>query len=284
MTRVSSRLVLHHSRQFSLLLFFLCALALQPFLAKPANAQDSPVLNLDVPFVPTPNDVVNEMLRVADVGPDDALIDLGSGDGRIAIAAVRDFGAKSALGVDLNPDRVSEARAKAEHAGVTDRVRFDVQNLFDTDLSEATVISMYLLPRVNLELRPRLLELQPGTRLVSHAFSMGEWEPDAFLDVGGRDVYFWVVPAKLEGKWLFTTREGDFTAELTQNFQKLTGSAVDENNNSMHLTGQLHGDIVTLNISTAGGTPQRYIGKVQDGTIIAMADDDAPLGWQATKR
>jgi SAM-dependent methyltransferase len=152
--------------------------------------------DLDVPYVPTPTAVVDAMLQVAKVGKDDVLYDLGSGDGRIPITAAKKFGTRG-VGIDLDPNRIEEANTNAQKAGVTNRVRFMQQDLFKTDLSNATVITLYLLPSVNLELRPRLLQLKPGTRIVSHAFDMGDWKPDQTLEVNGKKVYYWVVPEKI---------------------------------------------------------------------------------------
>ena len=168
------------------------------FPAAPALAQatqQAPLRSPDVIFVPTPPAVVQAMLEVAKVTKGDIVYDLGSGDGRIPIAAVRDFGALRATGIDIDPERIREANANAEVAEVTDRVRFLNQDLFETDISEATVVTLYLLPSLNLKLRPKLnAELKPGTRIVSHAFNMGDWEPDQELEVGGRRVYFWTIP------------------------------------------------------------------------------------------
>jgi Methyltransferase domain len=155
-----------------------------------------PTPKLDVPYVPTPPAVVAAMLRVAKVGKNDVLYDLGSGDGRIPIAAAQQFGTRG-IGVDIDPARIQAANANAQKAGVSNLVTFVQQDLFKTDLSQATVISLYLLPRLNLDLRPRLLQLKPGTRIVSHAFNMGDWQPDQVLQVDGRTVYYWVVPEKI---------------------------------------------------------------------------------------
>lgn len=159
--------------------------------------------HLDVPFVPTPLSVVDVMLEVAGVTGDDVVYDLGSGDGRIVIAAARKHGARG-VGYDLDPVRVKEARANAREAGVEDRVRFEVQNVFTADFREATVVTMYLLPDVNQQLKPRLLaELRPGTRIVSHAFDLGDWKADKVLEVkgdhGNHTVYYWVVPPRKSG-------------------------------------------------------------------------------------
>ena len=156
----------------------------------------SPALARDVPFVPTPDRVVAKMLEVAKVGPKDVVYDLGSGDGRIVIAAAKKHGARG-VGIDIDPQRVKEARANAEKAGVSKRVEFREGDLFTADISEANVVTLYLLSGVNLRLRPKLLaELKPGTRIVSHGFDMGDWTPTASHTVGTSTVYYWVVPAR----------------------------------------------------------------------------------------
>jgi ubiquinone/menaquinone biosynthesis C-methylase UbiE len=150
----------------------------------------------DVPYVPTPEQVVERMLEVANVGPNDLVYDLGSGDGRIVIAAAKKHGARG-VGIDIDPDRIREARANARSAGVSDRVEFREGDLFKTDLSQASVVTLYLLSSVNLQLRPKLLnELKPGTRIVSHAFDMGDWKPLKVEKVGSSTVYYWVVPER----------------------------------------------------------------------------------------
>ena len=153
----------------------------------------------DVPYVPTPQNVVDEMLRLANVTKDDVVYDLGCGDGRLVITAVQKFGAKRGFGVDIDPERIAESNANAKAAGVTDRVTFAVQDLFQTDLKDATVVTLYLLPEVNLKLRPKLWsELRPGSRVVSHSFNMGDWAPQKTVTVspGGQRLYFWTIPAK----------------------------------------------------------------------------------------
>ncbi|MCC5627057.1 class I SAM-dependent methyltransferase [Nostoc sphaeroides] len=151
----------------------------------------------DVPYVPTPQPVVDAMLKVAKVGKTDMLYDLGSGDGRIVNTAAQKFGTQG-VGIDIDPQRVKEANENAQKAGVTDRVKFVQQDLFNTDFSKATVVTLYLLPEINLKLRPKLLsELKPGTRIVSHAFDMGDWKPDQTLTVEGKTIYYWVVPEKV---------------------------------------------------------------------------------------
>jgi len=150
----------------------------------------------DVGFVPTPHRVVDAMLKAVKVGKGDVLYDLGSGDGRIPIAAARKYGIARGIGIEINPERIKEANENRIKAGVGERVRFVNADLFESDLSDATVITLYLLPKLNLKLLPKLLkELKPGTRIVSHAFNMGTWKPEQTLEIDGRDVYFWTVPA-----------------------------------------------------------------------------------------
>lgn len=166
------------------------------------NAQTSPTTaperKPDVPYVPTPQSVVDRMLQIANVKSNDVVYDLGSGDGRIPITAVRQFRAKRAVGVDINPERVREANQNAQRARVSDRVEFRQQDLFETDLRNASVVTLYLLPEVNLKLRPKLLrELKPGTRIVSHAFDMGNWKPERVENVDGNTIYYWTVPKQV---------------------------------------------------------------------------------------
>jgi SAM-dependent methyltransferase len=167
-----------------------------PLLALAVLSAQSPPRELDVPFVPTSQALVLEMLKLADVTAADTVYDLGCGDGRIVITAAKEFGAH-AVGVDINPERIEEARANAEHAGVTEKVKFIQRDLFKAEIRPATVVTLYLLPSVNLKLRPRLLsELKPGTRVVSHSFDMGDWKPDKSMNVNGSELYLWVIPAK----------------------------------------------------------------------------------------
>ena len=148
---------------------------------------------LDVPYVPTAEDVVAEMLKTAGVRKGDVLYDLGCGDGRIVITAAKEFGVRG-VGIDIDPVRIKEARANAERSGVAGLVKFIEQDLFDARIGEATVVTLYLLPQINLKLRPKLFrELKPGTRIVSHAFDMGDWKPEKQLEVNGETIYYWVI-------------------------------------------------------------------------------------------
>lgn len=175
--------------------------ATEPASAAPADPEAAPAApkkEPDVIYVPTPEPVVDAMLNLAEVKRGDVLYDLGSGDGRIPITAARRFGVR-ATGIEINPERIREANANAEKAGVTDLVTFKEEDLFVTDFSDATVVTLYLLDSLNEKLRPRLLaELEPGTRIVSHAFRMGDWEPEQTVEVGSSTIYRWTVPERKE--------------------------------------------------------------------------------------
>jgi len=203
-----------------------------PFGLFPQELDDLWDYQYDVPYVPTPYEVVNEMIKMAGVDKNDILYDLGCGDGRIVITAVKNTGCRG-IGIDINPVRIEESENNAAEAGVKDRVKFLQKNLFDTDFSEATVLTLYLLSSVNLELRPKILRtLKPGTRVVSHDFSMKEWEADEFKEVNmdhrTHDIYFWIVPANVSGTWKWDSSTGSgknqYILELHQRFQKIEGS------------------------------------------------------------
>jgi hypothetical protein len=190
------------------------------------SAQVSPPL-LEVPYVATPQVTVDEMLRLANVGPQDFVLDLGSGDGRIVVTAAKKFGARG-LGVDLDWRLVQQGEENARAAGVEDRVRFLEQDLFRTDLGQATVITTYLLPVVMLRLRPALLELRPGTRIVSHDFDFGDWRPDQKTSIR-KNVFLWIVPARAAGRWQARLElqpiERLLELELTQRYQEVSAHA-----------------------------------------------------------
>jgi predicted O-methyltransferase YrrM len=174
-----------------------CASDTRPTPQAAAPAPQKELRSPDVIYVPTPPEVVDAMLKVAKVGKGDILYDLGSGDGRIPITAAQKYGIARGIGIDINPERIKEANENLRAAGVGDRVRFINADLFESDFRDATVITLYLLPSLNLKLLPKLLrEVKPGTRIASHAFDMGSWKPEQHLKVEGRDVYFWTIPAK----------------------------------------------------------------------------------------
>jgi SAM-dependent methyltransferase len=181
----------------------------------------------DVIWVPTPDEVVDRMLRMAQVKPNDYVVDLGAGDGKIAIAAAKNFGAR-AMGIEYNPEMARHAQRNAERAGVAGRARIVQGDIFASDFTQATVVTMYLLPALNLKLRPQILAMRPGTRVVSHSFSMDDWEPDETSSLDGRRAYFWVVPANVGGAWTLELQGGGAAEKLEltldQRFQKLEGT------------------------------------------------------------
>lgn len=267
-------------------------------LAMPAAAaQDARYPgNLDVPYVPTNQAAVEAMLRLAGVGPGDFVIDLGSGDGRILITAVRKYGARG-FGVDLDPQRVKESLANARSAGVSERAHFYQRNLFDTKIAEATVVTLYLLPRVNIELRPRLLaELKPGTRVVSHDFDMGDWKADLRASVRGTSssVYYWLIPVQVSGTWkvqVGTARGNtEYELDVQQKYQEINVVAQRGGKQVAVLNPRLDGDAIGF-VLVDHDDPiyrRRFEGKVtgraMEGT--ARGEANAPsdeFKWRATR-
>jgi ubiquinone/menaquinone biosynthesis C-methylase UbiE len=239
--------------------------------ATPSFAQE---VRLDVPYVPTSQTTVDEMLKIANVTAKDYVIDLGSGDGRIVVSAAK-LGA-TAMGVDINPQRIKESHENAKAAGVTDKVKFFQQDLFQTKFSDATVLTMYLLPSVNLRLRPTILnEMKPGTRIVSHDFDMGDWKPDQFKDLGTDQVYFWLVPAKVEGSWTAKVGPDSYKLDLTQKFQEVSGTATMSGKTLKVDNGRLAGENFTFEL-VDGGNRRVMMGKVSGGNITGK-------DWSATK-
>ena len=255
----------------------------------------------DVPYVPTPMNVVDAMLDIAKVGPDDFLIDLGSGDGRIVITAARKYGARG-FGVDLDGALVSQARRDAERQGVRDRADFYARNLFITDIDQASVLTAYLLPQVNLELRPRLFrELKPGTRVVSHDFDFGKWQPDAHVRVAvpnkpygapSSEVYLWIVPANAAGRWRWrVTVDGapvECEVALEQTFQMVRAARGTGRNVARVESAKLRGaDIALAVLSEVNGREvrQELTGRVAGDTIrgVSRIGSGAPVEWQATR-
>lgn len=220
----------------------------------------------DVIWVPTPDSLVKAMLTVAAVKPDDYVVDLGSGDGRIAIAAARDFGAR-AHGIEYNPEMVALARRNAQRAGVSAKVTFQQADIFETDFTSATVVTMYLLPSLNLKLRDTILKMKPGTRVVSHAFTMGDWEPERTITTDDATGYFWVVPANVTGRWAFEVGTDRFATELGQQYQLVSvarGGPLRD--------GRLKGTGVTFT---------RADGRVLTGDV--RGDQMLGNGWVATR-
>lgn len=240
---------------------------------------------LDALFEPTPPAVVQSMLTLAKVGRDDFLIDLGSGDGRIPITAARAYGAR-ALGVDLDPRRVGQARQNARRSGVVGRVSFVQGDLFRADIRKATVITVFLTPETNRKLRPRLLGLRPGTRIVSHEHDMGAWQPDGMRisPAGGRAlgdrrrVLLWVVPARVDGSWRLRVGGREIDVSLKQSYQRFSGSAMVDGRPHAIRNGRLSGDRIIFDLPSGGGRLRRLSGRV------TPAGDIRGRGWEARRR
>ena len=243
----------------------------------------------DVIWVPTPDDVVERMLTMAQVTPNDFVWDLGAGDGKIAIMAARKFGAR-AIGIEYNPDMVKHANENAQKAGVagTGAGKASIRHgdIFATDFSQATVVTLYLLPALNMKLRPQLLSMRPGTRVVSHSFSMEDWEADEISSVDGRRAYFWVVPANIVGGWNLEAGALKHEIALEQTFQKVSGTVA---------LGPLHAGLRDMrlrgaNISFAfvdqSGMRRDFSGRVAGNRMEGTFRDEkgAEGKWTATKK
>jgi len=229
----------------------------------------------DVVWVPTPQVLVDKMLDMAKVTPQDYVIDLGSGDGRTVITAAK-RGAR-AKGIEYNPEMVTLSQRNAATEGVTARATFEKADLFESDFSEATVITMFLLPDINLRLRPKILDLKPGTRIVSNTFTMDDWQPDEEATAGPECTMwckglFWIVPAKVAGTWRLPQGE----IELTQKYQMASGTLKNGNNSTPITNGRLRGDQITF---TAGATT--YTGRVNGNTMEGTTSSGA--AWRATR-
>ncbi len=237
----------------------------------------------DVIWVPTPEELVSAMLDMARVTAADFVMDLGSGDGRIAIAAAK-RGAR-AMGIEYNPDMVALSRENAQEAGVADRATFRQADIFETDFSKATVVTMYLLPDLNLRLRPKILELKPGTRVVSHAFTMDDWEPDQTADVEYRTAYLWIVPAKVAGTWSWTAAGGEAELTLVQTFQKIEGTLKSGSKEWPLKGAKLEGEKIAFSVEENPNTVRDYSGQVKGDVITgtAKAGSGPAAAWTAKR-
>ena len=233
---------------------------------------------LDAPYVATDYEVVDAMLSMAQVRPNDFVVDLGSGDGRILIAAAKTSGARG-LGVDIDPRRVREAEANARAAGVAHRVQFRHQDLFVTPLAEADVVTLYLTPEVNRRLRPRLLEeMRPGTRVVSHDFDMGDWRPDARQRIGTATIYMWIIPARVGGRWTLNVDGRPMTLELDQQYQEVRGT-IDAGGGEVRIEqGIVNGNRIRFVAQLPGGR-RVFEGRVSGDTI----EPASGTGWRAVR-
>jgi hypothetical protein len=258
-----SSLVLRSSTARAFLGAVLTAGAIAFAPASALLAQDGPPRPLDVPYVPTPQAVVDTMLKVANVTRRDFLIDLGCGDGRIPVTAATKFGTRG-FGVDLNPVRVTEAKANVEKNKVGRLVDIVQGDLFETDISKATVISMYLLPTVNMKLRPYVLNLKPGTRIVSHDFDMGDWKPDKLEKLDYKTVFYWVVPSKVAGNYQLKVGREAFDLKLQQKFQEVSGSAKIGGKDVPIANGKLDGANISFDLTMADGKVRNFKGNAFD--------------------
>ena len=268
----------HLARKFILVFSLLLLFGGSSVLAQPAKEEYQPQVGQagkDVVWVPTPQALVDRMLDMGKVTAKDYVIDLGSGDGRTVITAAK-RGAK-AMGIEYNPEMVELSKRNAAKEGVTDKASFVKADLFESDFSQATVITMFLLPDINLKLRPKILNLKPGTRIVSNSFDMGEWKPDETVNAGEGcnnwcTAYLWIVPAKVEGTWKLPQGE----LALKQTFQMVSGTLKNGANTAQIANGKLNGDQISF---TAGGTPYtgRVNGNVMEGTTKSGSH------WQATR-
>lgn len=230
-------------------------------------------MHLDVPYVPTHESVVKGMLELAGVDASDVLYDLGSGDGRIPVAAALEYGAR-AIGIEIDSSRVALAEAYAAQMGVEHQVAFLQDDLFEIDFSPATVITMYLLHTVNLELRPRLLsELRPGTRIVSHAFDMGDWRPDRKVSFKSDALYLWIVPARVHGSWEWTADGRHYRVELQQRYQKLIGELWIDGELAELQTALLWGDLLELVLhDDESFGPESIVLHCQDDRLVVVSE------------
>ncbi len=255
------------------------ALAATPAFAQLPEQMEQPP-RLDVPYVPTPQEVVDRMLAIAKVSGKDFVMDLGCGDGRMLVTAASKFGSRG-RGVDLNPVRIKEANANAQSAKVSDKVTFEVKNLFETSISDADVLTMYLLPSVNLQLRPRIFdEMKPGSRIVSHSFDMGDWDADLRDQVNYSRIYYWVVPAKVAGKWIITDGADKIEADIVQTHQKITGGTVKFTGGSAPVMGLVTGQDVRI-MTQIRGEPRIYAGRVSGNSMAPIAG--GAQGWTAVR-
>ena len=243
----------------------------------------------DVIWVPTPDEVVDRMLTMAQVTLNDFVMDLGAGDGKIAIAAAKKFGAR-AVGIEYNPDMVKHANANAQAAGVAGtgagKALIRHGDIFATDFSQATVITMYLLPGLNMKLRPQILSMRPGTRIVSHSFTMEDWDADEISSVDGRRAYFWVVPANVQGGWSLDAGGQKTELALEQTFQKIQGTVALGVLQAGLRDARLRGFNIAFAYVDTGGVRRDFTGRVNGGKMEGSFRDEkgAEGRWTATKK
>ena len=243
----------------------------------------------DVIWVPTPNEVVERMLRMARTTSADYVIDLGAGDGKIPIAAAKIFNAR-ALGIEYNPDMARFAQGNAVKAGVADKAKIIEGDIFTTDFTEASVITMYLLPHLNLKLRPQLLSMRPGTRVVSHSFNMDDWEPDDHSTIDGRDMFLYIIPATAMGQWsvelqLGKTKES-FELSFMQRYQKLEGYAQFGSLHAGLRAPRLNGGDISFSFMDKAGIRSDFSGQINGARMqgVFTTEKGKKGRWTATRK
>ena len=239
----------------------------------------------DVVWVPTPDGLVERMLTMAQVTSNDYVVDLGSGDGRTVIAAHKRFGAR-AMGVEFNPEMVALSQRNAQREQVNpERARFVRGDIFETNFTDATVVTMYLLPGLNLRLRPQLLKMTPGTRLVSHQFTMEDWQPDETSYFDFRPAYLWIVPAQIQGAWRMNLGGANLDFDLEKTFQRLRGTASYGQIRAGLRDPAIKGDNISFTLVDQKGVQHDFVGKVagdkMEGSFRAGAQSGS---WSATRR
>jgi SAM-dependent methyltransferase len=225
----------------------------------------------DVVWVPTPDELVQRMLRMAKVTPQDLVYDLGAGDGKIAIAAGK-LGA-NAVGIEYNPDMAKLAQCYVQAEGLTGKTRIIQGDIFKEDFSKATVVTMYLLPELNLRLRPTLLNMRPGTRVTSHQFTMGDWEADETAEIEYRTAYLWIVPAKVDGSWTLREQGGgnaQYALNLTQKYQKISGDVTVEGKKQPLVGATLRGEEISFVFNDEKGVTRKLTGTVRGNEISGV--------------
>lgn len=239
----------------------------------------------DVIWVPTPDEIVERMLRMAQTTASDYVMDLGAGDGRIAIAAAKKFGARS-TGIEYNPDMVRLAQRNAEKEGVAGKAKFMQADIFATDFSQASVLTMYLLPNLNLKLRPTILTMKPGTRVVSHSFNMEDWKPDETSSVDGRNAYLWIVPANVGGAWKATFNNQSYDVNFDQRYQNIEGTIRLGTLSAGLREAQLNGPGIRFAFVDNSGMRHQFTGRVtgarMEGSV--RSDDGKETRWSAEKK
>jgi hypothetical protein len=276
------RFALHAAAWLAALLLALPAFAQQKKEAYEPHIGQS---GKDVIWVPTPDEVVDRMLRMAQVTKDDFVVDLGAGDGKIAIAAAKKFGARS-MGIEYNADMAKYAQGNVEKAGVAGRAKIVQGDVFASDFTQATVVTMYLLPGLNMKLRPQLLQMRPGTRVVSHSFTMEDWQPDETSSMDGRRAYFWIVPAPVMGGWTLDLGADRFELSLEQRFQKIEGSIAYGATQVGLRDAALRGAAISFAYIDQAGVRRDFAGRVTGSRMEGSfrADNGAEGRWTATKK